>query len=124
MDQKNRRNDINQKNIVLFSGINFKKNNMDQDSQVKKIILNEFGLSDLPKDKQDELLIKITEAVLKRIFLETMEKLSEQGQQEYENMIANGAAPRQMEEFLKANISNYETLVQKVIEEFKNEMKQ
>jgi hypothetical protein len=95
---------------------------MDQNSQIQKTILDELGLSDLPQNKKEQLLIKMTEVLLKRIFLETLEKLNEKGQEEYESMIANGASPQQIEEFLKANIQNYEELVQKVIEEFKEEM--
>lgn len=95
---------------------------MDQKSQIQKTILDELGLSDLPQNKKEQLLIKMTEVLLKRIFLETLEKLSENGREEYESLMANGASPRQVEEFLKANIQNYEELVEKVIKEFKDEM--
>jgi len=96
---------------------------MDQQSQIQKTLLEELGLSNLPQDKQDELLIKMTEVLLKRIFLETMEKLGEQGMKEYDKMTEGGATAEQLEEFFKTKIANYETMVQKVIEEFKEEMK-
>lgn len=96
---------------------------MDQQTQIQKTLLDELGLSDLPQDKKEQLVIKMTEAVLKRIFLETMDKLDEPGKEEYEKMVTNGASPRQMEEFLNSKIQNYDALVQKVAEEFKNEMK-
>lgn len=96
---------------------------MDQQTQIQKTLLDELGLSDLPQDKQEQLVIKMTEAILKRIFLETMDKLDDQGKEEYEKMVANGASPRQMEEFLNSKIQNYDSLVQKAVEDFKNEMK-
>ncbi|MFA5777816.1 MAG: DUF5663 domain-containing protein [Parcubacteria group bacterium] len=96
---------------------------MDQD-QIKKTLMEELGLSDLPQDKQEELVIKMTEVLLKRIFLETMEKLDDSGKGEYQKLVESGeATPEQMEEFLKSKIANYDELVQKVVDEFKEEMK-
>lgn len=96
---------------------------MEPQSQIQKSIMDELGLSDLPRNKQEQLLIKMTEVVLKRIFLETMEKLTEEGRKEYENLVENGASSRQMEEFLQSKIPNYEIMVQKVVDDFKEEMK-
>jgi hypothetical protein len=99
---------------------------MDQQSQqtqIQKTLLEELGLANLPKDKQDELLIKMTEVLLKQIFLETMDKLGDQGMKEYDKMVEEGATAEQLEEFFKSKIVNYDTMVQKVIEEFKKEMK-
>jgi hypothetical protein len=56
---------------------------MTEKNSVQKTIIDELGLSDLPEDKKEQLVLKMTEAVLKRIFLETMEKLSEKEQEEY-----------------------------------------
>lgn len=96
---------------------------MDQD-QIQKTLMEELGLSDLPRDKQEELIIKMTEVLLKRIFLETMEKLDDSGKEEYEKIMESGkATPEQMEEFLKSKIKNYDELVQKIVDEFKEEMK-
>lgn len=91
---------------------------------MQKTLMEELGLSDLPQDKQEQLLIKMTEVLLKRIFLETMEKLDDQGKEEYQKMVESGTAtPEQMEEFLKSRVSDYEGLVKKVVDEFKEEMK-
>ncbi len=91
---------------------------------MQKTLMEELGLSDLPQDKQEQLLIKMTEVLLKRIFLETMEKLDDQGKEEYQKMVESGTAtPEQMEEFLKSRVNDYEGLVKKVVDEFKEEMK-
>jgi len=96
---------------------------MDQ-NKMQKTLMEELGLSDLPQDKQEQLLIKMTEVLLKRIFLETMEKLDDQGKEEYQKMVESGTAtPEQMEEFLKSRVNDYEGLVKKVVDEFKEEMK-
>jgi len=52
-----------------------------------------------------------------------MDKLDEEGRDEYEKLTEGGAGPRQIEEFLKSRISDYEEMVQKIIVNFKEEMK-
>ncbi len=96
---------------------------MNTNSQIQETLLDELGLSGLPQDKKEQLVIKMTEAILKRIFLETIDKLDDQGKEEYEKMVTNGASSRQMEEFLNSKIQNYDALVQKAVEDFKSEMK-
>lgn len=96
---------------------------MDQ-NKIQKMLLDELGLSEISQDKKEQLLIKMTEVLLKRIFLETMEKLDEQAREEYQKLVEGGnSTPEQMEEFLKSRIGDYEGLVQKVVDEFKEEMK-
>lgn len=96
---------------------------MDQ-NQIQKTLMEELGLNGLSQDKQEELVIKMTEVLLKRIFLETMEKLDDSGKNEYQKLVESGnAVPEQMEEFLKSKIQNYDALVQKIVDDFKEEMK-
>jgi len=92
-------------------------------NQAIKQLVKDLGIDNLSQDAQSELIIKASEVLLKRIFIETMEKLSDQGREEYEKMVANNASPKQVEEFLKDNINNYEEMVQKVIDDFKEEIK-
>lgn len=95
---------------------------MDQE-QIQKALSDELGISNLPQDKQEDLIIRMTELLLKRIFIETMDKLDEEGRDEYEKLTEGGAGPHQIEEFLKSRISDYEEMVQKIIVNFKEEMK-
>lgn len=95
---------------------------MTDANQVQKTLLDELGLSDLPRDKKEQLVIKMTEVILKRIFLETMERLDDEGRNEYEKLVKGNAAPDQVEEFLKSRISNYDEVIQKVVDDFKKEM--
>ncbi len=82
----------------------------------------ELGIADLSADKKERLSVMMTEAVLKRILLATLEKLDEKGQEEYEQIIRNGASPEQLEKFLKSKIENYEKLVEDTVLEFKQEI--
>ena len=94
-----------------------------ENNAIQQTLIDELGLADLPQDKKDELLVKMTEVVLKRIFVETMEKLSEKDQEEYSQMIEKEAAPEELEKFLTEKIAGYDEMVKKVVEEFKEEMK-
>lgn len=85
-------------------------------------LIKDLGIDTLDQDKQNELIIKMTEVLLKRIFLETMDSLGEEGREEYENMSQGSVEPEQMEAFFKERISNYDEMVAKIISEFKDEM--
>ncbi|MFA7319622.1 MAG: DUF5663 domain-containing protein [Parcubacteria group bacterium] len=91
--------------------------------QIQKTLIDDLGLSDLPADKKDQLLMKMTEVVLKRIFLETMEKLNDKDQDEYSKMIDENAEPEQLEKFLQEKIAGYEGMVTKIVTDFVEEMK-
>ncbi len=96
---------------------------MENQESIQKTLIDELGLSDLPVDKQEKLMVKMTEAVLRRIFEETMKKLTETDQKEYIKLIDEDVEPQQLEAFLQEKITHYDELVKKIVEEFKMEMK-
>lgn len=95
---------------------------MSQQSSIQKNLLDELGLSNLPQEKQEELVIKMTEVLLKRIFIETMEKLKESEQEEYAKLIEAKASPDEVEKFLKEKIADYDQVFEKIVADFKQEM--
>lgn len=95
---------------------------MTDTNQIQKTLLDELGLADLPQDKKEQLVIKMTEVILKRIFLETMERLDDEGKDQYEKLVKGNATPDQMEEFLKSKIGDYDEVIQKIVDDFKKEM--
>lgn len=97
--------------------------NLQIPEEVKKALLEEMGIANLPENQQNELLSKMTEAVLKRILLEVLDKLNESDRVSYEKMIENEASPEEMDKFLQEKVPEYEKLVGKVVSEFKEEMK-
>ena len=94
-----------------------------QYEQLKQQFIDEFGLGVLAPEKQDEIIASMTEAVMKRIFVETMEKLGEAGMDEYEKLIEQGPEQSQIEEFLKGKIPEYDSMVKQIVADFKTEMK-
>jgi len=91
-------------------------------AQVLDDIIKDLGIHKLSQDNQSEIVIKMTESLLKSIFLETMDKLGEQGREEYGKMAEGDVTPEQIEAFFRDKIHDYDALVQQVIEEFKTEM--
>lgn len=79
-------------------------------------------MQNLPQEKQEELLVKIGEVVMKRIYLETMEKLEKTDQEKLVDLMDNN--PEGIETFLKEKIPNYEEFVKNVVDNFKREMKE
>jgi hypothetical protein len=96
---------------------------MQNNSILRKNIIDELGLAALPKEKQDELIAKMGEVIMKRVYLETMESLSEVDREELMKMLDAETEPEQIEEFIKGKINNYEEVVKKIIDDFKEEMK-
>jgi hypothetical protein len=95
-----------------------------EQEEVQKRLVEELGLSDLPKDKQEELLIKMTEVLLKRIFVETMERLNDVDRETYEKMMDENGDQEKISVFLREKVYNYDEMVEKIIFDFKKEMKE
>lgn len=95
---------------------------MTEQNQIQKTLMEELGLADLPRDKQEQLMIKMTEVVLKRMFVETMEKLNPADQEAYEGMLDRQAEPEEIEKFLREKVANYDQMLEKVVSDFKKEM--
>lgn len=90
---------------------------------LQKNIINDLGLDTLPEDAQTEILTKMAEAVIKRIAVNVLEKLSEKDLDEFEK-IQETAGPEAIDTFLKSKIGNYEQLVQETVKDFKEEIKE
>ncbi len=86
-------------------------------------IIKEFGLETLPAEEQKEIISRMTESLIKRIIVDTLGKLSDENIKKFEELQEN-ASQEELDTFLKSNIDNYEQVVQKTIEEFKDEMKE
>lgn len=94
---------------------------LDQQT-LKQELIEVFHLEGIPADKQEALLAKMGEALLKRIFLETMEKLGDEGVAEYEGLLHNGAKQETIEVFFESKIPGYNIFVREIVAKFKEEM--
>jgi len=96
---------------------------MPQDTILQQSIIEELGLQNAPKEKQEEILVKMTEVLLKKIYLETFEKLETNDREELAKMLDGDPEPAKVEEYLRGKIEDYDGFVKKIVEDFKEEMK-
>lgn len=89
---------------------------------MQQTIIEELGLGELPQEKQEELLVKIGEVIMKRIYLDTMERLEKGDQDRLIDIMEKN--PDKTEDFLQEKIPNYEDFVKKVVDDFKGELKE
>ena len=91
--------------------------------KVKKEIMKELGLESFSQEKQDDILVKMGEIILKKIFIETVDRLSAEDRKEFENMLEKGKSTDEVEVFLNNKIDDYDEMVEKIVGELKEEMK-
>jgi hypothetical protein len=98
---------------------------MDKKTQdkTKEEIMKELGLENLPKKKQDDILVKMGELILKKIFIETVDRLSGTDRKTFEEMLKGGNKTEDIEIFLNERIDDYDKMVEGIITELKEEMK-
>lgn len=90
--------------------------------QHRQEIIETFGLEDLSAEKQDDVISKIGEVFLKRLFLATIDKLGAHGAKEYEKLLDSKAEADAVEAFLAEKIPNYPVFIRGVVTEFKTDM--
>ncbi len=92
---------------------------MPQDTILQQSIIEELGLQNLPQEKQEEILVKMTEVLLKKIYLETFEKLGTADREELAKMLdTEEADPEKVEGYLRVKIEDYDGFVKKIVEDF------
>lgn len=92
------------------------------EKQTREELARAFRLEQVPEDKRDELLDKLIEALLKRIFLDTMDKIGNDGVAEYEKLLEAETKPEELEAFFEKKIPGYDVFVRDIAREFKEEM--
>ncbi|QQS60926.1 MAG: hypothetical protein IPN70_03480 [Candidatus Moraniibacteriota bacterium] len=93
------------------------------EEETKKDILRDLGVENIPQEKQEEILSGIGELLLKEIFLATIDRLSKEQQDEYEELLSKEVSPEEVENFLKNAIPDYEMVVATVTKDLMEDLK-
>ncbi len=96
----------------------------NNDTILQQTIIEELGLSDLPEERKTKIMVDLLELVLKRIYMETMDKLTKEDQEELMKMLEKKSDQEKIETFLRSKIKEYESFVSEVVSELKNELKE
>ncbi len=94
---------------------------LDQEA-LKRNLIETFRLEGIAPEKQEALLSKMGEALLRRIFLVTMERIGDDGVKEYETLLDRGANQTEIEAFFEKRIPGYNVFVEDAVKEFKEEI--
>lgn len=96
----------------------------EKNTILQQTIIDELGLGDLPEERKAQILVDLLELVLKRLYMETMDKLTKEEQQELMKMLEEKSDQEKVESFLRSKISDYDEFVKKVVSELKDELKE
>jgi hypothetical protein len=96
-------------------------NQENTNESIQMIIAREFGFDDLPDEKQDQLIERMTESVIKRVLVEAYAKLSDADRKQFENMMedVNDINPDSIDEFLREKLTDYDAIITDAVAELK-----
>lgn len=86
-------------------------------------LAEELGFSAVSDEKKVELVAQMGEVLIKRIMLETFDRLGDAGVNEYEKLMESGVDEVKLKAFLDEKIPGYDMVVEKIVANFKEEMK-
>lgn len=88
---------------------------------IQMIIAREFGFDDLSDEKQDQLIERMTESVIKRVLVEAYAKLSDADRKQFEAMMedVNDINPDSIDDFLREKLTDYDAIITEVVAELK-----
>lgn len=93
-----------------------------QEEELRNELVTFFGMEKLAPEDQAKALDKMMEALVKTIFLGTLQKLGEEGADNYEKLLERGAEPEEIARFLESRIPGYNVFVKEIVSDFKHEM--
>ncbi|HLC94720.1 MAG TPA: hypothetical protein VJH96_04095 [Patescibacteria group bacterium] len=88
---------------------------------LNKNIVKTLGLHTLPREKQEEMLVKIGDIIFQNILLRVMGELDEAGSAELDRMLTEKKTDEEVFNFLSRHIPQLDELVKEEIVRFKEE---
>lgn len=93
------------------------------DEETRKNILVDLGIGEIPQEKQDEIITSLGELILKETFLATMDRLSDEQKQQYDELLSRQASSDEIEDFLKGALPDYEKMVTEIVQKTLDDLK-
>jgi len=89
---------------------------------LKQNIIKDFRLDELPEEKRNDILVKMTEVILKRITLAIWEILSPEDRDELEELLASETKDEiAILNFFQTKVSDLDVIMAKEVEDFRQE---
>ncbi len=81
----------------------------------------EFGLSTLPPEKQEELLARIGGIIYQAVLMRVLSQMTESEQDEFDSLLEKNSEPEEIFSFLKEKVPSVETIIKEEADAFKKE---
>lgn len=97
------------------------QNEQNEQESIQQIIAREFGFDDLDANMQEDLIMQMTESVIKRVLVDAYVKLSDSARTEFEQMMENIETidPESIDAFLRANLTDYNAIIVEAVADLK-----
>lgn len=94
---------------------------VQQPQTIQEVIAQEFGFTDLDSDRQERLIERMTESVIKRVLLDAYTKLSSSDRKRFEELMENieSIDPNAIETFLREKLTDYDAIINEAIADLK-----
>lgn len=95
--------------------------NIKETQSIQDTIVQEFGFENLGDEKQQALIDRMTESVIKRVLVDAYAKLSETDRNKFEEMMEDieNVDPQSIDEFLRASLMDYDGIVTEAVADLK-----
>ena len=96
---------------------------MNLKEMAKIDLIKELGLENLPKEKQEEMLIEIGNVVQQRIIIRISQEMPEENKAEFEKIMQDKKdQPEEIEKFIKEKVPTIDDIVAEEIGRYKQEI--
>ncbi|MFA5986328.1 MAG: DUF5663 domain-containing protein [Parcubacteria group bacterium] len=94
---------------------------IQQPQTIQQVIAQEFGFTDLDADRQERLIERMTESVIKRVLVDAYTKLSDSDRKQFEDLMENieNIDPNAIETFLREKLTDYDSIIAEAIADLK-----
>lgn len=92
--------------------------------KVQDDIVKDLGLEKFSPEMQNDILEKIGELIIKKMFLATMDRLDSKSAGEFEKIVDEEKTPEEIEAFLREKIDGYDEMLEKIVVEVREELKE
>lgn len=88
---------------------------------IQSVIAEEFGFDNLTEDRQQQLVDRLTESVIKRVLVDAYAKLSDSDRKQFEDLMdhVDSVDPQKIEEFLREKLTDYDGIIAEAIADLK-----
>lgn len=93
---------------------------------IRDAIVRELGLTGIPEDKLEELLVRAGQTIFQASLLRVVDSLPDAKQEEFAGMVETTAAPdparaASLLAFIRANVPDFDEIVKQEVARFKEE---